>query len=227
MGHHGAASMLLGEEDFPKLQAYVKHIRPALDPSKKLPYLLLLTGPRQIERLSVHVKRLGEHYHIKAPSSTCTRKIGATTTALQCTEVESNLITQQLAHSLATDSRFYRAIKGPQHAADAFQAMEGLPKGGPEKQKQKRAHYTEEEAEAIELYFEDEICAECSGRMYCKIIRWSTPQQIKFYLCQVGHCPGNHDTSCHMYLSYYSSIMLIVTFYAVFAFIDVYYIYKQ
>ena len=57
-GVKGAARLMITSKNMLKLEGYVNHIRPLLDPRNKLNTLLVLDGPRQLTNIHGYIKAL-------------------------------------------------------------------------------------------------------------------------------------------------------------------------
>ncbi len=79
----GTAKMMMGEDDFGRVSAYLDVIRPEIDPEETLPYLLVLPGPNQLDHLHRRIKRMCGRYDLSPPSSTRARQAAATQVQLQ------------------------------------------------------------------------------------------------------------------------------------------------
>ncbi len=100
-------------------------------------------------------------YDFSPPSSTRARQAAATQVQLQRGSREASLVTKQLCHSQAVQSRYYEATVGKVHAAKAFAITESLRmEGGEDRAKPKptkRVPFTEEQTQLVEEYFCEEI----------------------------------------------------------------------
>ena len=161
----GPARLTVGLEDYSRLQAYVDHLRPLMDPGEESELLLILPGPRPLSNIHNHISKFGESYGIKVPTATDLRKAIATVAATECSSGEVALLSNQMSHSVATHKRYYENLKSRKHAAMAHQAMEKLmapppppppPAKRPQLKRTKRP-YTDGEVKAIMAAFGKEI----------------------------------------------------------------------
>ena len=158
----GPARLTVGLEDFTRLQAYVDHLRPLIDPGEESELLLLLPGPRPISNVHNLISRFGDSYGIKVPTATDFRKAIATVAATECSYGEVALLSNQILHSVATHKRYYENLKSRRHAAMAHHTMEKLmapppppPAKRPQLKRTKRP-YTDGEVKAIMAAFSKE-----------------------------------------------------------------------
>ena len=156
-GREGHAKLLLNTDDYNRLQQYVKSVRPLQDPNLSSKYMIVLSGHRQLDRMSARIKRLGSRYSLSLPTATRVRKIGSTTVALNVGGADASVITRQLSHTAKTDELHYQAIVGDEHSAQAFHSMESLRMGASPKSPGKRVPYTSQELQFIAKYFKSNI----------------------------------------------------------------------
>ena len=80
------------------------------------------------------------------------------------TNSEAQVVTKQLSHSAQTHERYYAAISGPSHAAEAFHTMGKLRKEASQKpatkKRAQRHRFTENEESEIKEYFAPAILAQ-------------------------------------------------------------------
>ena len=119
-GLFGSAKLVIPPDDLSKLHTYVTTIRPCLDPQKTCPFLLCLAGGEQLTNFNSRFKTLAKTYGLKPLTATEVRKRASTEAAKNLGTPEAALVTRQLSHSAQTDARFYQALSGPSHAAEAF-----------------------------------------------------------------------------------------------------------
>ena len=73
---------------------------------------------------------IGQRYNIILPKATKVRKVGATSVALNVGAGGiATLVKCQLSHTAVTDEKYYQAIVGNKHSAEAFSTMEALIEG--------------------------------------------------------------------------------------------------
>lgn len=185
-GLSGSARVVLTPGDYSKVLAYATTMRLFLDPENKSPYLLCLSGGRQMANFNSRFKTLSQRYGFEPMTATRVRKIAATEAALKLSGPEAALVTKQLSHTPETDAKYYQALTGPQHAAFAVkclsdtkrpaitlpipQPMPPIPDNrssesrvdppaaaSPVKTSKKKRRFTPEENETIQLYFEDYV----------------------------------------------------------------------
>ena len=123
-----SAKIVLSPGDFSKLHSYVTCVRPLQDKDNNCPYLLCLSGGKQLNNFHVRFRTLTKRFSLPHLTATRVRKIAATEAALNMSGADAALITRQLSHSVETDVRFYQALSGSHHAATAFHAMEQMRK---------------------------------------------------------------------------------------------------
>ena len=122
-GLFGSAKLVIPPDDLSKLHSYVTVVRPSQDPSQKSPYLLCLDGGKQITNFNARFKVLAKRFGISPITATGVRKRASTEAARHLSSQEATLVTRQLSHSTETDARFYQALSGPSHAAEAFVSL--------------------------------------------------------------------------------------------------------
>ena len=122
-GLFGSAKLVIPPDDLSKLHAYVTIVRPSQDPSGKCPFLLCLDGGRQITNFSTRFRTLAKNYGLTPITATDVRKRASTEAARHLSSPEAALVTRQLSHNTETDARFYQALLGPSHAAEAFLSL--------------------------------------------------------------------------------------------------------
>lgn len=97
--------------------------------ARPMPYMTVMSGPKELKRMARLIKRLESRYTLVLPTATRVRKIGSTTVALNVGEgAEASMITCQLSHTAKTDKLLYQAFVGNTHSAQAFQTMEAFRK---------------------------------------------------------------------------------------------------
>ncbi len=114
-----------------RLHEYVDFVRPLLladdyDDDNDAAPLFILKGSRAIHKIGNIETYLQDKLKIIIPSSTKARKIGATVAAKNLGYAENEWICDQMSHTMAVHSKNYKATKGLEEAAKAFQAMETL-----------------------------------------------------------------------------------------------------
>ena len=159
-GREGLAKLLLALDDYQHLQQYLKCVRPLQDPKHTMPYMLVMSGPKKLDRMARLIKRLESRYALVFPTATRVRKIGSTTVALNVGGgAEASMITRQLSHTAKTDELHYQVIGGVGHSARAFQTMEALRRKEMEKEPversdvRKRIPFTNDELQIIAKHF--------------------------------------------------------------------------
>jgi hypothetical protein len=136
-GLSGSAKVVLKPADYSKVLAYVTTMRRFLDPQNNSPYLLCLSGGRQLTTFNARLKTLSKNYGFEHMTATKVRKITATEAALKLTGPQAALVSKQLSHTPDTDAKFYQPLSGPQHAA---LAVSFLSKDKPKKWSLSRIH---------------------------------------------------------------------------------------
>lgn len=87
------------------------------------------TAKRQKKKKISNIESyLEEKLHIRIPTSTQARKIGATVASQHLNSNQNELICTQMSHSMAVHTMNYKARCGLNDAAEAHQAMESLRK---------------------------------------------------------------------------------------------------
>ena len=128
-GVEGQAKLFLSPLDYARQQEYLLNLRPLRDPHGESPFLIIFSGGRQLVRMSQIQATLGQRYNIVLPTATKVRKIGATLVALHVgVGGTATLVKRQLSHTAVTDEKYYQAIVGDTHSAQAFNTMEALRK---------------------------------------------------------------------------------------------------
>lgn len=123
----GLARLTVGLEDYPRIQAYVDHMRPLMDPAGESNILLIMPGPRPLgNNLHHYINRFGDYYVFKVPTATELQKAIATTAARECSPDEITLLSNQMSHSVETHHRYYEQLKGKKHTARAHHTVERL-----------------------------------------------------------------------------------------------------
>lgn len=127
-GREGHAKLLLDLDNYEHLQKYLKYVRPLQDPRHTMPYMIIMTGPKKLDRMARLIKhKLGNRYGLVLPTATRVRKIGSTTVALNVGGgADATMIHRLLSHTPKTDELHYQAIVGDSHSARAFTSMEAL-----------------------------------------------------------------------------------------------------
>ena len=94
--------------------------------ARPMPYMTVMSGPKQRERMARLIKRLESRYALVLPIANMVRKIGSTTVALNVGEgVEVWMITRQLSQ---IDKLHYQVFVGDINSPQAFQSMEAFRK---------------------------------------------------------------------------------------------------
>ena len=122
-GLFGSAKLVIPPDNLSKLHSYVTVVRPSQDPGQKCPYLLCLDGGKQLLNFNARFKTLAKSFSITPITAMGVRKRASTEAAHHLSSQEATLVTQQLSHSAETDARFYQALSGPSHAAEAFVSL--------------------------------------------------------------------------------------------------------
>ena len=120
----GPAKLVVEELDIPRLEGYVRTLRPLLDPTESLPELFVVPGPARLSNLSWRLKRLGDEYGLTLPTTTRIRKAGASTAASTLDAQGVRLLAKQMAHSTQTAERWYQLKDTASDSVQAFRTIQ-------------------------------------------------------------------------------------------------------
>ena len=155
---HGAAMLTLTSNRMTKINSYVKHVRPLIDPFGRSKKLLVLPGEKEVV-VGRLMKKLSGEYDVTVPTATSLRKAMATAATSQCSEREIRTLSTQLSHSIHTHRRSYEQKNAKEGAAEAFKITQSLKSTAGTSKPKERKRFTLEEVEEIENYFNTEIVA--------------------------------------------------------------------
>ena len=184
--------MVMKKSDHARIFLYVDTVRKLRDVSQSQ-YLLLLSGGREINKLSSRLKTVGRRYGQNLPNTSRVRKIGATCVELNLDERDARLVTRQMSHSASTSAAYYQAIVGDKHAAGAFSWMYSLREGRHESPTSstcpsdvcsipRRRLFSVEETSFVETFFATHIDRRCTptiGECRCFLEKYPMPRTPK------------------------------------------------
>lgn len=122
----GYAKLVLNTTDHARVLQYKATVRKFQDVDSS-PLLFVMCGGQCLTKLSNCIQRFGERRGLLLPTAMKVRQIGSTEVAMHLGDTtDAHLITRHIAHSAATESRYYQAIVGDCHSLCAYNSMEGL-----------------------------------------------------------------------------------------------------
>ena len=147
-GLGGSAKLTINRNLKDKIDDYVQYIRPSTSE-----YLFCTNEGAKISKVQNIIRYLSNKCKIDLPSSTDTRKGGATAVALCGSESEVRLVSRQLAHDDRVHKRYYEAIRGKKEAVKAYEVLKGAMDEG----EGKRPLFSTTEVETLKEKFKANI----------------------------------------------------------------------
>lgn len=155
---HGPARVAVGDKFKPRIDNYVRYIRPLCDPFERTETLLSLPGGKPVSKLNSILHRLGDHYGIYIPTGTQLRKHTARACALKGTERERVLLSNTMSHTVDVHKRYYETVGTMSDVSEAYQVAKRVrQREASSNPKQSRREYTFSEVEAIKKFFQREL----------------------------------------------------------------------
>ena len=157
----GPAHLTLDQDGMDRVDAYVRHVRPQIDPTEAYDTVLLLPGCKPVKHLSNLTKLLEKEYKIEVPTATKIRKAVARQVSQECDETTVNKVAASMSHSIQTHRRYYQSLQTEADAADVHKIVKRLRSESlspePQQKKKKRIPYDDKEEDAIHQWFQDHI----------------------------------------------------------------------
>ncbi len=106
-----SAEIVLPPGDLSKLHTYMYAtvVRPSQDKGQTCPYLLCMSGGKQVENLTTRFRTLAKKFALSYLTAMKVRKIAATEAALNLEGPDAILVTRQLSHTADTDINYYQS----------------------------------------------------------------------------------------------------------------------